>query len=86
MAIHLSAKKRLRKSRRANLRNRMIKTELKTLIKNVKTSSDPQQAQADFRKVTSLVDQASRSGIVHKNKASRLKSRVSKLLSSKKPA
>ena len=86
MAIHLSAKKRLRQSHQANLRNKKIKGELKTLIKKVKTSSDSQQAQADFKKVVSLLDRASRSRVLHKNKAARIKSRLSKTLSSKKPA
>jgi len=86
LAVHLSTKKNLRQSRRANLRNRMIKTEFKTLIKKVKTSPDQKQAQADFKKVTSLLDKASKSKVIHKNKASRIKSRLSKALSSKKPA
>ena len=86
MAVHLSVKKRLRQARKAGLRKRMAKAELKRLIKKVKASSEPQEAQPDFKKLKSLLDKASRTKVIHKNKAARLKSRLSKALSSKKPA
>ena len=72
-----SAKKNMRKSRAATARNRAQRSTLRTALKKAKapTATAEERAQA-----VSLLDRAARKGLVHKNLASRHKSRMSKAL------
>jgi len=76
LAIHKDVKKRLKTSLKARMHNREIKTHSKTLIKNVETNPVPE----NLKKMYSHLDKASRKKIIHKNRASRIKSRLAKLL------
>jgi small subunit ribosomal protein S20 len=76
---HKSAEKRLKTSKRANLANREIKTRMKTLVKKVETSSDA----ASLKTAISYIDKAARKKAIHPNQASRLKSRLTKLVQKK---
>lgn len=76
MPIHKSAKKRLRQSEKANIQNRAIKSEIKTSVKKVEASLD----EKDLRKTVALLDKAARKRAIHRNQASRLKSRLTKLV------
>lgn len=76
MAIHKDVKKRLKTSLKEKERNQKLKSQLKTLIKKVETSPDPE----NLKKVFSSLDKASRKKVIHPNQASRIKSRLSKLL------
>ncbi len=76
MPILSSAKKALRQSKRRSLVNRRIKTRTKTSIDAFKDKPSSDNLQAVF----SAVDRAAKKNIFHKNKAARLKSRLSKLL------
>lgn len=79
MPVHKSAKKRLRQSKKANIQNRSIKSEIKTLIKKVEASFD----EKDLKRTFSLLDKAARKRVIHKNQASRVKSRLTKLVNQK---
>ncbi len=81
MPTHKSAEKRLKTSKRANVRNRQVKTHIKTLIKKTETSSE----EASFKQTASAVDTAARKGVIHPNKAARIKSRLAKLVQKKEP-
>ena len=71
-----SAKKDLRKSRAAAVRNRAQRSALRTAVKKAKTAS----AAADDRlSAVSLLDRAARKGLIHKNAAARQKSKLAKL-------
>ncbi len=83
MPLHLSAKKRLRQSQKAKLRNQAIKSKLKSLIKKVEGSTDPQDALSNFKDVQSLLDKAARIKVIHKNEASRQKEKLTKLIKQK---
>ena len=82
MPTHKSAVKRLRTSKKANIANKQIRTQVKGLIKKTETSPE----ETSFRKTASAVDSAARSGVIHPNKAARIKSRLSKLVQKKEPA
>ncbi len=70
-----SAKKDMRKSRAANLRNRAQRATLRTALKKAKAGV----ATADERtNAVSLLDRAARKGLVHKNAAARQKSKLAK--------
>lgn len=79
MPVHKSAEKRLRQSQKANLRNRSVKSQIKTVVKKVETSLD----EKDLKKAVSLLDKAGRKKVIHKNVASRVKSRLTRLVNQK---
>lgn len=76
MATHKSAVKRHKQSLKRRAINRARKSELKTLIKKVRTTQDKETARAAYNKVVSLLDKLAAKGIIHKNKASNQKSRL----------
>ncbi|MDR0820988.1 MAG: 30S ribosomal protein S20 [Oscillospiraceae bacterium] len=70
-----SAKKRVLVSAARNERNKANRTLLKTLIKRARAEG----ATADDTKTVSIkLDKAAGKGLIHKNKAARLKSRLAK--------
>jgi small subunit ribosomal protein S20 len=66
----------LRQNERRRTRNKGERSQLKTAIKRVRTASEPQEASEAFREATKLIDRAAGSGLIHKNQASRSKSRL----------
>jgi len=67
-----AAEKWVRQSEKRELRNRDVKTRLKTLFKKAKVGAEPANAPA----VESQFDKAAQKGIIHPNKAARKKSRL----------
>jgi small subunit ribosomal protein S20 len=72
MPHHKSAKKRLRQSKEQRLRNRGHRTELRRAVKTARQSSEALPA------AVSALDVAAQRGIIHRNKAARLKSRLTR--------
>lgn len=70
-----SAKKNMRKSRAAQVRNRAQRSTLRTALKKAK--ADGASTDAVAIAVTAL-DRAARKGLIHKNAAARRKSRMAK--------
>lgn len=71
-----SSKKRLRIARKAQFRNKVLRTAMRTAIKKVRTAEDAAQAQTALLSATSLIDRTAKKGIIHKGTASRYKSRL----------
>jgi small subunit ribosomal protein S20 len=68
-----SAKKNMRKSRAANVRNRAQRAALRTALKKAQApGSSPTEKVA----AVSLLDRAARKGLIHANSAARHKSRL----------
>jgi len=68
-----SAKKNMRKSRAATVRNRAQRSALRTALKKAKAPA----ATADERlTAVSLLDRAARKGLIHENAAARHKNRL----------
>lgn len=81
MANTKSALKAARKSERQTIRNKGVKTRLKTLHKKFTAaveSGDAEAIKASGSLYASAMDRATKSGIVHQNAASRAKSHVAK--------
>lgn len=78
MANIKSAKKRVRVIETKTLRNKMIKSSLKTAIK--KTDAEGADKEAAVRAAIKKVDQACAKGIIHKNAAARKKSQLARKL------
>jgi small subunit ribosomal protein S20 len=70
-----SAKKNMRKSRAAQVRNRAQRSTLRTALKKARTEGASPEAMAV---AVTLLDRAARKGLVHKNAAARRKSRMAK--------
>ena len=70
-----SAKKHMRKSRAATVRNRAQRSALRTALKKARQGA----AGADDRaRAVTLLDRAARKGLIHRNAAARHKSRLAK--------
>ena len=77
-----SAKKRVRVTAVKTLRNKRVKSGMKTIIKKYDAAlqADAADKQELFRKATGAVDKAAIKGVIHKNKANRKKSQLAKRL------
>jgi small subunit ribosomal protein S20 len=69
-----AAEKWVRQSEKRALRNRDLKTRLKTLFKKARTSSQA----ALVSSVEGAFDKAAQKGVIHRNKAARKKARLAK--------
>ena len=75
-----SAKKRVLTAEKARQRNMAARSRLRTLVKKVLKAcldGDKERAQAAFKECEPVLDRAACKGLIHKNKASRHKSRLS---------
>ena len=87
MANHFSALKRARQTEKRTARNRGNTSRLRTSLRALRESlakGDKQTAEQVYRKTVSALDKAVQKGVVHKNTASRYKSRLSARVSAVK--
>ncbi|NLI21364.1 MAG: 30S ribosomal protein S20 [Clostridiales bacterium] len=77
-----SAIKRVKVSEKKNLRNRIVKSKVKTAIKkfDAELAANPATASAHYSVTASAIDKAAAKGIMHKNTANRKKARLAKQL------
>jgi small subunit ribosomal protein S20 len=75
MPVIKSAKKKLRQDRKREKANNLLRNSLKKAIKDARKSKTAEK----IKKAIILVDKAVKKGLIHKNKAARIKSRLSKL-------
>lgn len=75
---HKSAQKRARQTIKRTERNKIQKVLIKSSVKNVMSQKDKSSAEIEFKKTISIIDKAAIKGVVHKNKAARTKSKLSK--------
>ena len=83
MANIKSQKKRIITAERARMRNKAVRSELKTAVKRVRAAveaNDAELAQAEANKAGKLLDKAASKGVIHKNQAAQRKSGVQKLV------
>ncbi len=74
-----SAKKRLRQNEARRARNRAVKSAIRTQIRKVReavVAGDLTRAASEFRRACQRLDRAGTRGIIHPNRAARLKSRL----------
>jgi small subunit ribosomal protein S20 len=74
-----SAEKRQRQSEVRRLRNRKVRSEVRTEVKKfleVVESKNKEKAGAAYRSCQKLIDSAARKGVYHRNTAARKKSRL----------
>lgn len=76
MANHKSAKKRVRQDAVKRLRARYYKKSTRTSIRKLRELTDAQEAQSFLPKVVGMIDRLAKRGLIHKNKAGNLKSKL----------
>ena len=86
MANHFSALKRARQTDKKTAVNRANKSRLRSSLRKFRESlaaNDKQASQAAYRGTVSAIDKAVQKGVIHKNTASRYKSRLAARLTAK---
>jgi small subunit ribosomal protein S20 len=79
-----SAIKRVRQSARRRVRNRIVRSSMRTFVKKARAileEGDTAQAAGAVREAISALDKAAQKGVIHRNSADRRKSRLMKRLS-----
>lgn len=76
MPVTTTAKRALRSSKKKELVNKLITKKIEVAIRMAKKS----KTQEKVLIATSLIDRATKKNVIHKNKAARVKSQLSKLL------
>jgi small subunit ribosomal protein S20 len=79
MANHFSALKRARQTEKRTAANRANKSRLRTTLRRFRAAlaaGKPEAAAAAFKDTVSVLDKSVQKGVVHKNTASRYKSRL----------
>lgn len=78
MANHKSALKRIRANDGRRLRNRYQHKTSRNIVRDLRASTDKKEAEAMLKNVISMLDKLAKNNIIHKNKASNLKSKLTK--------
>ena len=73
MPVTKTAKRALRVTKRKTAVNSKIRSDIESSLRVAKRS----KKQADIKRAVSLLDRAAKKNLIHKNKASRLKSQIS---------
>jgi small subunit ribosomal protein S20 len=78
MANHKSSIKRIRSTEAKRILNRYQAKTVRNAIKKIRTTTDKAAAQGDLPKIISMVDRLAKKNVIHKNKASNLKSKLTR--------
>lgn len=78
MANHKSAIKRIRSNDAKRVDNRYYAKSTRSAIKTIKKSDDTAEQKSLLPKVSSMIDKLAKKGVIHKNKARNLKSKLAK--------
>jgi small subunit ribosomal protein S20 len=87
LANHKSAIKRDTQSQKRRLRNRVVKTRVKTAVKKINATAQTGAATnivEDLNSVKSIIDKASKKGVLHPRTAARKISRLTKRVNQQK--
>ena len=79
MPTSLSARKRVRQNHKHRLRNRRVKSVVRTQIRKLEAAldrSDVEAARGEYRAAVRAIDKAVGKGVLHRNTAARRKSRL----------
>ena len=78
MANHKATKKDVRQSTKRRERNRYNGKTTRNAIRDLKAVSDKAAAGKELPEVISMIDKLAKNGVIHKNKAANLKSKLTK--------
>ena len=78
MANHKSALKRIKQTETKRLLNKHKHKTARNAVRDLRAATDKKEATVLLPKVTAMLDKLTKTNILHKNKASNLKSKLSK--------
>ncbi len=78
MANHSATKKDVRQATKRRERNRYYGKTTRNAIRELKTNTDKKVYDEQLPDVVSMIDKMAKRGIIHKNKAANLKSKLAK--------
>ena len=78
MAHHLSAKKRIRQAETRRAKNKYYARTTRNAVKKLRDTTDKEAAAEQYPKVVSMLDKLAKNNVIHKKKASNLKSKLAK--------
>lgn len=76
MAHHKSALKRIRQIEKKRVHNKYYAKTTRNAIKALRNTTDKEEAVKLYPEVASMIDKLAKRNIIHKNKASNLKSKL----------
>ena len=82
MANHKSSIKRIRQANARRLHNRYYAKTARNAVRVLRSTEEKEAAKALFPKVCAMLDKLAKKNIIHKNKASNLKSKLAKHVNS----
>jgi len=77
MANHKSSIKRIRQTESRRLENRYYARTTRNAVKKLRNTTQKDVAVAQYPEVASMLDRLAKKNVIHKNKASNLKSKLS---------
>ena len=78
MAHHLSAKKRIRQTETRRAKNKYFARSTRNAVKKLRETTDKEAASKQYPEVVAMLDKLAKNNVIHKNKASNLKSKLAK--------
>jgi small subunit ribosomal protein S20 len=78
MANHKSAIKRIRSNNAKRLQNRYYAKTTRNAVRKLRSTNTKQEATVLLPKVVAMLDKLAKKNVIHKNKASNLKSKLTK--------
>lgn len=76
MANHKSSLKRIRQEEKRRIHNRYYGKTMRNAVRKLRATTDKTEATALYPKVTKMLDKLAKTNVIHKNKASNLKSKL----------
>jgi small subunit ribosomal protein S20 len=76
MANHKSAEKRIRQTLTRRLRNKYYAKTTRNAVRDLRKTTDKEAASELLKRVSSMLDRLAKRNVIHKNKASNLKSKL----------
>jgi small subunit ribosomal protein S20 len=76
MANHISAEKRIRNTKTKRTQNRYQGRTVRNAVKKFRDTEESETLVKDLPKVVSQIDKLAKKNVIHKNKASNLKSKL----------
>lgn len=80
MANHKSSIKRIRQTETKNLQNRYYAKTARNAVRDLRATKDKEAATSMLPKVSKMLDKLAKKNVIHKNKASNLKSKLAKMI------
>ena len=78
MANHKSALKRIRQTEKRRVHNRYYGKTMRNAVRKFRAMDNKKEAEEQLPGIVSLIDKLAKRSIIHKNKASNLKSKLTK--------